>query len=241
MVGAGVCEWSSPDKTRAFIWWKCLDEWANDIQKFAFRTGEVEVVETVTHFQTEAGSPVAGMSEEVILRICNSVRTAFRLPAACCKLSVLRTEFYNYFGSWSAETKRSSWPRIQVTSAPCPAAPCASRPAVVTTFQLQAQLELDFTASSSAICDSSEMRRRRPQGALLRRVASVAQRGQNSRKALIFTGARKLWSAFKPQLPAMCNSVHYRTHAGPDQVLSRVRAMESVCAGRPRGYCLLFS
>ena len=82
MVGAGVCEWSSPDKTRAFIWWKSLDEWANDIQKFAFRTGEVEVVETVTHFQTEAGSPVAGMSEEVILRICNSVRTAFRLPAA---------------------------------------------------------------------------------------------------------------------------------------------------------------
>lgn len=108
-------------------------------------------METVSHFQTEAGSPVAGMPDDVILRICNSVRSACRLTAACCNICVLRTALYNGFGSWSAETKRSSWPRIQVTSAPYPAAPCASRPTVMTKFQLQAQLELDFTASSFAI------------------------------------------------------------------------------------------
>jgi hypothetical protein len=58
------------------------------------------------------------MPDDVILRICNSVRSACRLTAACCNICVLRTALYNGFGSWSAETKRSSWPRTQVTSSP---------------------------------------------------------------------------------------------------------------------------
>ncbi len=73
MAGAGVCEWTSPDRNRAFIWWKSPDEWANELHKFALRTGEAEVVETVAYFESEAGSPVLGMPEEVILRICQTV------------------------------------------------------------------------------------------------------------------------------------------------------------------------
>ena len=49
------------------------------MHRFALRTGEVEVVETVNYFQTEAGSPVLAMPEEVILRICQTVRTALRV------------------------------------------------------------------------------------------------------------------------------------------------------------------
>ncbi len=77
MVGAGVCEWTSPDRTRAFIWWKSPDEWANELHKYALRTGEAEVVETVAYFESEAGSPVLGMQEEVILRVCHTVPPPF--------------------------------------------------------------------------------------------------------------------------------------------------------------------
>ena len=74
-----------------FVWWKSADEWANDVHRFALRTGEVEVVETVNYFQTEAGSPVLAMAEEVILRISQTVRcrAAFCLLRATSSLSLV--------------------------------------------------------------------------------------------------------------------------------------------------------
>jgi hypothetical protein len=82
MVAAGVCEWTSAERNRAFIWWKSPDDWANDLMKFALGTGEIEVVETLQHFRTEAGSPVLHMAEEVILRICQTVSAEFLFPCA---------------------------------------------------------------------------------------------------------------------------------------------------------------
>jgi hypothetical protein len=82
MVGAGVCEWASSERNRAFIWWKSPDQWASDLHKFALRTGEAEVVETINYFQSEAGSPVLGMSDEVILRICQTVHDVYQF--FCC-------------------------------------------------------------------------------------------------------------------------------------------------------------
>jgi hypothetical protein len=78
MVAAGVCEWTSPERNRAYFWWKSPDQWASDLHKFALRTGEAEVVETVNYFQSEAGSPVLAMSEDVILRICQTVCDVYR-------------------------------------------------------------------------------------------------------------------------------------------------------------------
>jgi hypothetical protein len=82
MVGAGVCEWASPERNRAYMWWKSPDHWAVEVHKFALRTGEAEVVETVTYFQSEAGSPVLQMTEEVILHICQKVRR--EIPVLIC-------------------------------------------------------------------------------------------------------------------------------------------------------------
>jgi hypothetical protein len=90
MVGAGVCEWTSPERNRAYIWWKSPDEWANDVHKFAMKTGEVEVVETVKYFHSEAGSPVLSMDDEIIVRICQTVRACpfclLRVLASVCSL-----------------------------------------------------------------------------------------------------------------------------------------------------------
>lgn len=88
MVGAGVCEWTSPERNRAFIWWKSPEEWANDLHRFAMRTGEVDVVETMTTVMSEAGSPLLSMSEEEVLRICQAVRAFLFLCCACQLLSV---------------------------------------------------------------------------------------------------------------------------------------------------------
>jgi hypothetical protein len=88
MVGASVCEWTSAERNRAFFWWKSPDQWASDVHKFALRTGEAEVVETVNYFQSEAGSPVFEMPEEVILRICQTVRDLRCIvQCRCCSSS----------------------------------------------------------------------------------------------------------------------------------------------------------
>ena len=97
-----------------FVWWKSADEWANDVHRFALRTGEVEVVETVNYFQTEAGSPVLAMAEEVILRISQTVRAALRF-VCCAQLRPFRSCLCTHcFCSLWARIRRSLCRRIQV-------------------------------------------------------------------------------------------------------------------------------
>jgi hypothetical protein len=109
MVGAGVCEWTSPDRNRAFIWWKSPDEWANELHKYALRTGEAEIVETVAYFESEAGSPVLGMPEEVILRICQTVPPPFFSFYPLVISRLCRAMATHVICSLSARTGQSSW------------------------------------------------------------------------------------------------------------------------------------
>jgi hypothetical protein len=120
MVGAGVCEWTSPDRTRAFIWWKSPDEWANELHKYALRTGEAEVVETVAYFESEAGSPVLGMQEEVILRICQTVPFPFFLLDTPVNSRLCRASSTHVICSWSARTGQSSSLQTRVSLACAP-------------------------------------------------------------------------------------------------------------------------